>query len=484
MRWAPVGCPDLRDGGNRMRTGHWRVAGAGGLAVGLALAGTAAMADPPTTEVWKGVEVFCTTGDGEDPSLQLDVLYDDTTGEPIWGYSYAQIGETLVWSESPMGALDESGSWSMRFDYLTGDEGDAAGSLVAEGGLVEVGDMMTIDEKYKEGNVLVKVQGLLQPLAADGEVTSTDGLLDAFTDAELTCQAGQYDITFWSTRPATQISRGAGESAYCEGEDWMFTLDAFGEEAYATYVDGIVRDEETGEWLSSSRTAQGTLAVAGDHISGTLEVVEPPPVGDPEYVVVDLAIGDLLDQGTSKYSTPRSANHVKWEIYSLTGTLTLPEGETVDVDCTYDSYTYWERFSEKAGQKPGGKPPVNDLPGNALTLPAGASSRVNTRGAALEPEVPCTLTFDEEEFVLPFGRTIWYKVTGTGEDVLLSTAGTSFDTVMGVYTADFAQLACVDDSEETGLQASLLLPTEAGTTYLVQVGGFDGQFGQVTTSRQ
>ncbi len=115
MRWAPVGCPDLRDGGNRMRTGHWRVAGAGGLAVGLALAGTAAMADPPTTEVWKGVEVFCTTGDGEDPSLQLDVLYDDTTGEPIWGYSYAQIGETLVWSESPMGAAMSSPTMRSRW---------------------------------------------------------------------------------------------------------------------------------------------------------------------------------------------------------------------------------------------------------------------------------------------------------------------------------------------------------------------------------
>lgn len=406
-------------------------------------------------------------------------------------HSEGQVGDAWIWSDSATGALEDD-SWQVSFDYWTVTEegSESVGSLTAAGSLSEVGEPMDVDDRFKEGNTLVKVQGWEQFLGASGAVTGSSGLLDELAAEPLSCKNTRFDLTYWWTNPATRINRGANAGAHCSGADWELMLDVFGTEGYATFIDGIVRDEETGDWISYDHASQGALTVDGAHISGRLRVVEPKPTGDPEYVEADLWIGQLLDSGTNKYSTPRGANHVSWETYTFTGTLTLPGGEeVVEIDCTYTSYTYWERYSEKAdpnskaGQNPGGKPPVNDLPENALTLLPGASSRVNTRGAAELPEAPCTVTFDEESWDVPLGRTIWYEVQGTGADVFLSTAGTDFDTVMGVYDTGLNQLACVDDTDETGLQASLMLPTEPSETYLVQVGGIDGLWGTLVTTR-
>jgi hypothetical protein len=433
-------------------------------------------------ETQQGTEVFCTLGEGEEASLMLDAFYD-TSGELVSWYSEGHVGETWIWSEGASGSLDMD-AWNASFDYylIDTEEGpEPVGSLSVAGTLLDFTDPMEIDDRFKDGNALVKVRGLVEFLSATGEVTGTSGLLDELAGEPLSCESARVDLTYWSTSPATRIWRGAGAGAYCMGEDWEFMLDVFGMEAYATFIDGIVRDEETGEWISSGAVYQGMLDVDGSHLTGMLEVVEPEPIGD--LVVVDLMIGELLDSGTNKYSTPRWATHMSFESYALSGTLTLPDEEVVALDCTYDTYTFWERFSEKAGQKPGGKPPVNDLPENALALLDGASSKVNTRGAAEAPEAACSVSFEEGTWEVPIGRTVWYEVVGSGADVFLTTEGTSFDTVLGVYDTNLEPLACVDDTEETGLQASLLLPTEPGETYLVQVGGFAGEFGQLVTSR-
>jgi hypothetical protein len=88
------------------------------------------------------------------------------------------------------------------------------------------------------------------------------------------------------------------------------------------------------------------------------------------------------------------------------------------------------------------------------------------------------------DFDVPIGRTVWYRFTGTGEDVTLSTEGSDFDTVIGGYEAgSLAQVACVDDTPETGPLAELTLSTEAGASYLVQVGGFDADWGKPVLSR-
>ena len=94
--------------------------------------------------------------------------------------------------------------------------------------------------------------------------------------------------------------------------------------------------------------------------------------------------------------------------------------------------------------------------------------------------------FDGTLFVIPVEHTVWYKVTGTGSPITVDTAGSDFDTVVAVYAgaanAD-ATVVCVDDSPVNPfgrtLQASATFPTVAGTTYWIQIGGFqEDAFGE------
>ena len=73
-----------------------------------------------------------------------------------------------------------------------------------------------------------------------------------------------------------------------------------------------------------------------------------------------------------------------------------------------------------------------------------------TGANAEAPEEPCTVTDEEtqETFEVPFGYTAWWTFNGTGGQVTIDTAGSTFDTVLAVYTGSpgsFTQVACVDD---------------------------------------
>ena len=71
----------------------------------------------------------------------------------------------------------------------------------------------------------------------------------------------------------------------------------------------------------------------------------------------------------------------------------------------------------------------------------GARTSVATKGASPDFEAPYEcLTFEEdgEIFEIPVGHTVWYRVVGTGGTITVDTAGSDFDTVIAVYTADGA----------------------------------------------
>ena len=91
------------------------------------------------------------------------------------------------------------------------------------------------------------------------------------------------------------------------------------------------------------------------------------------------------------------------------------------------------------GPKPGGKVPANDLPGGAKLLTVGSKTSVATKGASPDREAPFEcLTFEEdgEVFEVPVAHTVWYQIVGTGGPVTVDTAGSDYDTVIAVYTAD------------------------------------------------
>jgi hypothetical protein len=66
----------------------------------------------------------------------------------------------------------------------------------------------------------------------------------------------------------------------------------------------------------------------------------------------------------------------------------------------------------------------------------------------------------------------------------VDTAGSDFDTIVGVYTGSpgsLTQVGCVDDVSDPAfsLQGRITVDTVAGATYYVQAGGFGGSTGRL-----
>jgi hypothetical protein len=118
----------------------------------------------------------------------------------------------------------------------------------------------------------------------------------------------------------------------------------------------------------------------------------------------------------------------------------------------------------------------NDQCAGAIALTSGSPFSMNTANATStgDPLPTCQATF---------GKGVWFKYTPTGNGlVTISTCGSSFDTVLQVYTGTCASLTpvvCNDDNGPacSGLQASANFLASAGTTYLILAGGFNSGSG-------
>jgi RTX calcium-binding nonapeptide repeat (4 copies) len=117
-------------------------------------------------------------------------------------------------------------------------------------------------------------------------------------------------------------------------------------------------------------------------------------------------------------------------------------------------------------------PPPNDNFAARTTIPAVPFTEVTPTAEATrepgEPHPDCG----------SIGKTVWYQYTPPADVVLgASTMGSDFDTLLGVWTgADLGSLSPVTcaDSFNTVFEA------RAGTTYLIQVGGWDGDGGTLS----
>jgi len=437
----------------------------------LVAAGLPAAAVAPPEWVEQGTQIGCSSGT-EDPWISIGSSYAPD-GSVVDGGATIVVAGAEYWASQASGSIDGD-SWVLDLSLVAIPDGTPAGTMRAEGDAVALGDPIVIDERFRDGNAWVTRAGTVQPLLVDGSIVAGSGAAAGLVGADLDCSGESVDLTHGGTNPATRISRLSGSGANCDfGEDGIFVLSAQGDQGYGLVALGV--DEESG---TADVIAEGLLQVDADSVGGTLDVVQPPDTGDS--VLVALSIGDQLGTGHSRQEWPQGASFDRYTQYALTGTITLPDGSVAELqDCTLSNVNSKLRFSLKAGQKPGGKAPANDLPTNAAALAIGGQASVSTRGAAEAAEAACAADWGE----VPLGRTVWYSVTGTGGTVHLSTQGSGFDTVLGVYDQDLNPLGCVDDTE-TGLEASMELPTESGVTYLVQVGGFAGAWGAVKVSAQ
>jgi hypothetical protein len=126
------------------------------------------------------------------------------------------------------------------------------------------------------------------------------------------------------------------------------------------------------------------------------------------------------------------------------------------------------------------QPAANDICANAIPINEVTDMGFSTIGATAEGISPgCGLTNPVD---------IWYAYTATASGTAtFDLCGSSYDTGLGIWDAcGGTVIACNDDDGPAcaGLQSSIEIPVNAGTTYYVQVGGYgnDEGIGDLTIS--
>lgn len=396
------------------------------------------------------------------------------------------------WAASPPdGAPDVSRDYEQDVDVawdgttisgsfpIVSGSGDPLGMADFSATLTPAGDPYPIEDSFGSGNRKDTIKGSGQPMAVEGTFTTTTGLTFDLAG----CLGDVTTITEFATNPASAVSHFQQRTSDCplaneNGDEGFVYIDFTNSDD--VFVDSGVVDEN----------GEGTGAIGSGVIDdGTLDLV---------LDTYDWATGEPVDVPASIHATFTETNdrfvvdmHGRSNRFISRGTLVDMEGTLTIGDVTFDlgscvgsNARSKDLFIPMRGPKPGGKVPVNDKPSGAVQLALGKSATVQTKGADVDREAPYEcLTFDEEEgpFEVPVSNTVWYTVTGTGGSITIDTAGSDFDTVVQAYTSSGGQFEFVPDGCDDdvplqpfgrSLQAAVTIPTVAGTTYYVQIGGF------------
>jgi|GEM_PF-782087 len=124
--------------------------------------------------------------------------------------------------------------------------------------------------------------------------------------------------------------------------------------------------------------------------------------------------------------------------------------------------------------------PANDNFANAYVLTGVSVTRIDSNvGATRESGEP----YHDESSPL---KSIWYRWTAPQDGILtISTAGSTFDTVLAVYTGTtLLNLVRVASNDDDGslMTSKVRFAARAGTTYRIAVDGYFGDFGTVSFS--
>ncbi len=367
--------------------------------------------------------------------------------------------------------------------------GDLVGTATITASLTPIGDPEPFSFVGREGNRRLRVDGTSQELAVGGTLTLPgDRIVDLTA-----CTAFMQVATTWFTNPNALVFGSRDRSIGCSWatDDVRVELFAFADRA-ATFAEIVVSDASGTYFGFTDQAALTHRSFAADwQLESWDPVTEEPVVVGSAHASADVRVAERINdrfrQGNEKFM-------VHGTLLSLQGTLTVetPAGihqlSMDDLSCSGQDVRFQQIFTNP--NPGGGRRLSNDAPSGAVPLAPGDTVEIQRTGGASEaPEAPCTLTDPEfGEVEVPLGRTVWYTVTGTGGELTVDTAGSSYDTVLGIYTSDgasFTQVACVDDvfgDEFFSLQAAVTFASEAGVTYWIQAGGFAGSSGTLVLS--
>lgn len=154
------------------------------------------------------------------------------------------------------------------------------------------------------------------------------------------------------------------------------------------------------------------------------------------------------------------------------------------------TYAYYALATDAAGLSSGAvavtvtltsPPPANDnFAGGTVISGTGASlagTNVNATRESGEPNIAGDAG----------GKSVWYTWTARASGtVSVSTAGSSFDTLLGVYTGGSVStttlVAANDDASYSTLTSAVTFKAVAGTTYHIAVDGYGGASGSIALS--
>lgn len=316
----------------------------------------------------------------------------------------------------------------------------------------------------KLGAGLAIAAALLAPgnaLAGSGQVVKVEGV-------DLNCSLESSVATAGLVASARDRSDGTGYAfvdVFVEPKDHAATVLSGGMDAPPISKSGMhatfdMADDATGEVIGSATVSAAFTVTNSQHFVAIYQN------GTQKGIFYTLSVVGSLSvmSGTAHYS------------FDLAG-------------CDANAQSRRDHFHDPTPPKPGAAVPGNDLPSSARAVSPGDHVQIQTDGAADAPEAECIQTFAEGPFSIPFGRTVWFKVAGTGRPITVDPAGSDFDTVVAAYRvtgSGLEQLACIDDGAgpaNTPKQASVTIDTLVGATYLIQIGGIgdvpDSEFGHL-----
>ena len=442
-----------------------------GTTVAAVLSAPAASAGQPVTRSVEGVHVVC---DGEVGGAGVQLGLDDNEGAfQVLTVVYAADGSTLLYNPERTGQVTRDGNtFTGTLPLLDGQDvpvGEGRFTVT----VAEDGPAITSADDYRTGNVRVTTSLTEQPLTGQATLSLPDG-----SAAGLDCAGQSVSWMITATQPDAYTDRGPQiTNVACavplpEGETVLVHVEHGTEGGWVSVSVFDERDGVGGETTDFSITRNSVRASVPMYQRDAEQ-----PFGTAQ---VELTLSSL---DRSRFVLTHSAGKQTFflEVIRAVGSVTLPDGRVVALDCDGERSVSQEVTTAPSGPGSTGPAPGNDAPAGAVALAPGGRHATQTRSAAAPPELPLWC-YDEPPYdpgYLP-GRTVWYRFTGTGSPVTVDTAGSGFNTTLAVYAVDgdgYTEVACADDHWRETWQAHASVDTQPGIEYLVQVGGVGGQSG-------
>ncbi len=358
---------------------------------------------------------------------------------------------------------------SSTFDVFDPD-GNPLGEASLALTMHRVGDPEPLEPFPNNGNHKFIEEGTSQSLEGTGVLTLPDGEI-----ALPSCSGDITDRSLFETNPTAFVSanQGVGLDCFWETDEarafLSVTDDTFGFRAdagVATATLDVFSTSSTGSIDASSMAAEMELVddFTGDTYTASAEATFSP-IGTPVKSTL-----------TGSKSRVRVLEQALDPAGSLDFSADLGSFQIDDEHCNASTFDNHALTTQPKGPK-SGPAPANDTPDGAIALAPGSRLNTSNVGASVDAEAPIETCPEGQRDNM--GRTLWYAIEGTGGPITIDTAGSNFDTLIGVYVDDggsLTEVACIDDVfyEPIGssYQAALTLDTEDGVTYLVQIGGF------------